>query len=47
MRRPGNCRAGIVCNGANTKVRLNDSTMQYNDECGLEAYDDADEEDEE
>ena len=33
-----NGKCGIVCGGANTKVRLNDSTMHHNGECGLQAY---------
>ena len=30
-----NGHAGVVCFGANTKVRLNDSTMHHNGRCGL------------
>jgi hypothetical protein len=32
---------GVVCSGANTKVRLNDSTMHHNGMIGLWAYDHA------
>jgi len=33
--------SGVACSGANTKVRLNDSTMHHNGEDGLVAYDHA------
>ena len=36
-----NGQFGVVCNGANTKVRLNDSTMHHNEEAGLNANDHA------
>jgi hypothetical protein len=32
---------GVACDGANTKVRLNDSTMHHNGYYGLVAFDDA------
>jgi hypothetical protein len=34
-----NGQFGVVCNGANTKVRLNDSTMHHNGTFGLVAAD--------
>jgi hypothetical protein len=36
-----NFQSGVVCVGANTKVRLNDSTMHHNGDAGLLAYDHA------
>jgi hypothetical protein len=32
---------GVICSGANTKVRLNDSTMHHNGWAGLNAYEHA------
>jgi len=36
-----NGEAGVVCGGANTKIRLNDSTIHHNGQDGLIAYDHA------
>jgi hypothetical protein len=36
-----NSRSGVACGGANTKVRLNDSTMHHNEQEGLLAHDHA------
>ena len=36
-----NDQCGVVCFGANTKVRLNDSTMHHNGKAGLAADDHA------
>jgi hypothetical protein len=33
-----NGESGVECGGANTKVRLNDSTMHHNGMSGLLAY---------